>query len=75
MIQNLLYFKDLYLPLGSNNAKSSDKSDGDWAIMRRKIVDYIWKWVDHSLYHHVAQETRADVLWKKLESMYEGQTN
>ena len=32
------------------------------------------QWVDQSVYHHVAQETRADVLWKKLESMYEKQT-
>ena len=42
--------------------------------MHRKIVNYIRQWVDQSVYHRVAQETRADVLWKKLESMYERQT-
>ena len=74
MMEDLLYCKDLYLPLRGDVAKPQEKSDVDWSILHRKTVGYIRQWVDQSVYHHVAQETRADVLWKKLESMYERQT-
>ena len=73
-MEDLLYCKDPYVPLSGDTMKPKDKSDEDWAIMHRKTVGYIRQWVDHSVYHHIAQETKADVLWKKLESMYERQT-
>lgn len=34
----------------------------------------ILQWVDQRVFHHVAQETVACTLWKKLESMYERKT-
>ncbi|CAL5344742.1 unnamed protein product [Camellia sinensis] len=32
------------------------------------------QWIDHSVFHHVAQETDAYALWMKLEGMYQSKT-
>jgi len=42
--------------------------------MNRKTVGFIRQWIDDSVFHHVAQETRADTLWKKLQDLYERKT-
>ena len=41
MMEDLLYCKDLYLPLGGDIAKPQDKFDVNWTILHRKIVGYI----------------------------------
>ena len=62
MMEDLFYCKDLYLLLGGDAAKPQDKSDADWEKLHKRTVGYIRQWVDQSVYHHVAQETRADIL-------------
>ena len=42
--------------------------------MFRKTVVTIRQWIDHSVFHHVAKEAKADELWKKLEILYERKT-
>ncbi|KAG6400326.1 hypothetical protein SASPL_137152 [Salvia splendens] len=68
---DLLYCKDLYLPLQGDEAKPKDMSDDDWIIMHRKTVGYIRRFIEHSIFHHFANEEKADVLWKKIEAMFE----
>ena len=34
----------------------------------------IRSWIYQSVYHHVAKESKADILWKKLETIYEQPT-
>ena len=64
----------MFLPIYGDSKKPKDKNDDDWNILNRKIVVQIRTWVDQSVFHHVAQETNAHVLWKKLETMYERKT-
>lgn len=60
-----------------DEAKPTDISDKEWDRMHKKAVFTIRQWVDESEYHHVRNdhhvrnESRADVLWRKLESIYE----
>ena len=42
--------------------------------MHRKVIGHIRQWVDNSIFHHVANETNASTLWKKLEARYEEKT-
>ena len=39
--------------------------------MHLKLAAYIWCFIDTSLYNNFNDETEADVLWKKIESMFE----
>lgn len=74
-MEDFLYYKDLYdhMELGDN--KPTSMSDADWKKMYyRKAISIIGTWVDLSDFHHVAIETNAQVLWQKLEKMYEIKT-
>uniref|UniRef100_A0A2N9EW40 Integrase catalytic domain-containing protein n=1 Tax=Fagus sylvatica TaxID=28930 RepID=A0A2N9EW40_FAGSY len=48
--------------------------DKEWAKMHRKTIGCIRQCIEVSVFHHVSQETKADTLWKKLESLYERKT-
>uniref|UniRef100_A0A2N9IAG3 CCHC-type domain-containing protein n=1 Tax=Fagus sylvatica TaxID=28930 RepID=A0A2N9IAG3_FAGSY len=48
--------------------------DKEWAKMHRKTIGCIRQCIKVSVFHHVSQETKADTLWKKLESLYERKT-
>ena len=68
---DLLYCKDLYLPLEGDSAKPEKMSEEEWKILHRKTVRYIRRFLEHSIFHHFANEEKADVLWKKMEAMFE----
>lgn len=65
-MEDILYCKELYQPLQNEGTKPTGKSDDDWNVMNRKTVGQIRQWIDQSVFHHVAQETVAYTLWKKL---------
>ncbi|KAL9260610.1 Retrovirus-related Pol polyprotein from transposon TNT 1-94-like protein [Drosera capensis] len=73
-MEDLLYCKDLYEPVEGDSAKPEGMSESDWTKCNRKAVGTIRQWLDDSVYHHVASETSAHKLWKKLESLYEQKT-
>ncbi|KAF7143342.1 hypothetical protein RHSIM_Rhsim05G0201800 [Rhododendron simsii] len=73
-IEDVLYTKDLYLPIYGDTKKPQGTSDEDWKVTNRKAVALIRTWVDQSVFHHVAQETNVYELWTKLEAMYERKT-
>ena len=73
-MEDILYCKDLYDLIEGDSAKPEDKTEKEWEIMNRKTIGMIRQWLDDSVFHHVANETKADVLWKKLESLYEWKT-
>lgn len=73
-MEDILYCKDLYEPIHGDEARPKEKTDKEWEIMNRKTVVQIRQWVDQTVFHHVAQETNAFSLWKKLEAMYERKT-
>ena len=39
--------------------------------MNKNAIAYIRQWIDTSSCHHVANETNAYNIWKKLESVFE----
>ncbi|CAL1361064.1 unnamed protein product [Linum trigynum] len=58
----------------NGSEKPEDKTKKQWEVLHRKAVAIIRQWIDQSIFHHVAKDTRADELWQKLESMYERQS-
>jgi hypothetical protein len=74
MMEDVLYCKDLHDPIKGDSAKPSSMPDKEWAKMHRKTIGCIRQCIKVSVFHHVSQETKADTLWKKLESHYERKT-
>ena len=71
MMGDILYCKDLHDPIEGDSAKPSSMLDKEWTKMHRKTIGCIIQYIEVSVFHHVSQETKADILWKKLESLYE----
>uniref|UniRef100_A0A2N9FPX7 Integrase catalytic domain-containing protein n=1 Tax=Fagus sylvatica TaxID=28930 RepID=A0A2N9FPX7_FAGSY len=74
MMEDVLYCKDLHDPIEGDSAKPSSMPNKEWAKMHRKTIGCIRQCIEVSVFHHVSQETKADTLWKKLESLYERKT-
>ncbi|KAL4582349.1 hypothetical protein LXL04_006896 [Taraxacum kok-saghyz] len=74
MMEDLLYLKDLAEPLEKKGVKPDTKTDDVWMRINKKTVAQIRQWIDHSVFHHVSQETDAYKLWEKLENMYQAKT-
>ena len=72
--EDILYCKDLYDPIEGDEAKPATMSVKEWEKSNRKTVGLIRQWVDHIVFHHVAQEVNAQSLWQKLKSLYERKT-
>ncbi|KAA8518002.1 hypothetical protein F0562_015476 [Nyssa sinensis] len=70
-MEDMLYCKDLYDPLENKGIIPITKTEDEWKKMNRKTIGQIRQWTDHSVFHHVAQETSAYSLWEKLETMYQ----
>ncbi|PKI75267.1 hypothetical protein CRG98_004307 [Punica granatum] len=73
-MENLLFCRDLYDPIEGDSGKPKDKDDKVWERTNRKTIGLIRQWIDNSIYHHVAQETNAKVLWDKLTNLYKRKT-
>ena len=73
-MEDLLFVKDLHEPIEGDAVKPEKMSDKEWIQLHRKCVGTIRQWIDQSVFHHVAKETKADVMWRKLESIYEQPT-
>ena len=70
-MEDLLNLKDLADPLENKGVKPGATSDAVWLKMNKKTMAQIRQWIDHSVFHHVGQETTAHGLWTKLENMYQ----
>jgi hypothetical protein len=73
-MKDILYYKELFEPIELNGIKPDAKTDDEWKKLNRKDVGHIRQWVDQSVFHHVAKEVDAYLLWLKLESLYERKT-
>jgi hypothetical protein len=67
----ILYCKELFEPIELNGIKPNAKTDDELKKLNRKAIGHISQWVDQSVFHHVAKEIDAYLLWLKLESLYE----
>ena len=70
-MKDLLYIKDLHESIEGEEARPADLDDKKWAQLNQKAVCTIRSWIDRSVYHHIAKESKIDVLWRKLEMIYE----
>ena len=66
--------KDLHEPIEGEEARPTDLNDKKSTQLNQKVVGVIRSWIDQSVYHHVAKEFEIDVLWRKLETIYEQPT-
>ena len=52
--------------------KRPDKIDATtWEVLHLKAATYIRCFIDMSVYNNFGEETEADVLWKKIDVMFE----
>ena len=63
VMEDLLYCKDLYKPIRLKE-KSYDTFDEDWDVEHRKFITYT------TLHEHIYDETKVDVVLKKLENLF-----
>ena len=73
-MEDILYCKDLYGPIDADSVKPENKTKKEWERMNRMTIDMARQWLDGFVFHHVANETSAHELWKKLESLHERRT-
>ena len=73
-MEDFLTIKDLSDTFNGEQARPKDISDLEWNKMNKKAIAYIRQWIDTSSRHHVANETNAHNLLKKLESVFEQKT-
>ncbi|GFY91260.1 hypothetical protein Acr_07g0014560 [Actinidia rufa] len=74
-MEDILFCKDLHDPLENKGKKPIAKKDEEWRKINRKTIGLIRQCIGHEVFHHVAQETSAYVLWIKLEEMYQAKTS
>ena len=73
-MEDLLNYKDLFDPIEMEGKNPDPTKEGEWKKLNKKVIGQIRQWIDHSVFHHVAQEIDAYALWKKLEDMYQAKT-
>ncbi|CAH9145171.1 unnamed protein product [Cuscuta epithymum] len=73
-MEDFLSCKDLFDPIEMKGINPDPANSTEWKKINRKTIGQIRQWIDHSVFHHVAQETDAYALWKKLEDMYQAKT-
>ena len=74
MMEDFLYCKDLYKPIRLKE-KPFDSLDEDWDIKHRKVIAYMRRCMDPTLHEHIYDETKADVVCKKLENIFSRKTS
>ncbi|KAB1208242.1 hypothetical protein CJ030_MR7G027345 [Morella rubra] len=73
-MEDLLNCKDLFDPIEDKGVKATTTQEKDWKNSNKKTIGQIRQWINHSVFHHVAQETDACTQWQKLENMYQSRT-
>ncbi|CAA0831538.1 Unknown protein [Striga hermonthica] len=73
-MEDFLNCKELFDPIELKGINHDPSKALEWKKISRKTIGQIRQWIDHSVFHHVAQKTEAYVLWRKLEDMYQAKT-
>ena len=73
LMEDLLYCKDLYKPIKVSEKPSNIEKE-EWEVQHRKCIAYIRRWMEMNLHEHISNETRADVVWQKLENLFAKKT-
>eukprot|EP00253_Pinus_taeda_P024944 PITA_24944 len=70
-MEDYLYQKDLYLPLGRKSKKPIDMEDEEWNLLYRKALGTIRLCLAASVPFNISKETMTKGLIKALEKLYE----
>ena len=70
-MEDYLYQKDLYLPLGGKTKKPTDMDDEKWNLLDRKALGTIRLCLAASVAFNISKETTTEGLIKVLEKLYE----
>ena len=61
---------------GEYGDEKQDKIDASmWEVLHLKTTPYIRCFIDVSLYNHFNEETKANVLWKKIGFIFENKNS
>jgi hypothetical protein len=67
---DIIYCKNLYQPIVEEKLPTC-VTEEEWRVLNQKAVGMIRLYINHNIFHHVANDTNAYEMWQKLESMYE----
>ena len=56
-MEDILFYKDLFDPIFIKGVKPEGVKDDGWIKMNCKTIGCIRQWIDHGVYHHLAEET------------------
>ena len=70
-MEDYLYQKDLYLPLGGKSKNLTDMEDEEWNLFDRKALGTIRLCLAASVAFNILKETTTEGLIKALEKLYE----
>jgi hypothetical protein len=62
MMEDILYCKDLYQPIVEEKLPDS-VTEEEWRVLNRKAIGMIRLYINHNIFHHVANDTNAYEMW------------
>ena len=69
-----LHCKDLFDFIELKRVKPESIKEYDWNKLNNRTLGQIRQWIGHNVFHHVAQDTDAYEMWRKLEDMFQAKT-
>jgi hypothetical protein len=70
-MEDYLYQKDLFLPLGGIEKKSTAMKDEEWEVLDRKALGTIWLSLAASMAFNISKEKTMKELMDTLDKLYE----
>jgi hypothetical protein len=70
-MEDYLYQKDLFLPLGGIEKKSMAMKDEEWEVLDRKALGTIWLSLAASVAFNISKEKTTKELMDALDKLYE----
>ena len=70
-MEDYLYQKDLYLPLGGKAAKPAAMKDEEWNLLDRKALGTIWLCLAASVAFNISKEKTTEGVMTALGKLYE----
>ena len=70
-MEDYLYQKDLYLPLGGKAAKPAAMKDEEWNLLDRKALGTIWLCLAALVAFNISKEKTTEDVMKALTKIYE----
>ena len=62
MMEDILCCKDLYEPIVKHKIPTGVMEE-EWRVLHRKEVGMIRLYINHAIFHHVANDTNAYEMW------------